>query len=65
MNRLRARLRRLKGRRDPAAARQRRVLRWYLGLHERWSIEGDLGRPPVYGAVRECFAEYHSSTERM
>ncbi len=42
--------------------RQARVeaLRWYLGLHDRWSVEAELGRPPVYGAVRERFAEHEA-----
>lgn len=49
--------RRLAGMKGKHWRRARKMLRWYLGLHERWSIEGELGRQPVLSAIRESYLE--------
>lgn len=56
-NRHRASYRRYRGRRDFYSKMMRRALRWYLGWHERYWIEGELGYQPHRGAVRDTFLE--------
>ncbi len=55
VGRLEQRLARMRGK--PRYRRARRMLRWYLGLHDRWSLEAELGRQPVMSAIRNVYED--------
>lgn len=48
---------RMRSARGPHRRWVRRACRWYLGLSERWSVEGELGRQPAWSAIREMYLD--------